>query len=453
MKTKKKYNKKNKNKTIKNKILTEVFFNKKPELVNVNGIYLLLLQNNSNKSTKIQCSMFGGNYLENEKNCGIAHLLEHLLMSASKHCGKELCETYLKKYGIKSNASTHDMYTNYWVFGLKEYTQKMLDFITSIILDPKITKKILEREKNAVKHELESLLNDPDTKFYNEIYKNFYKPKPYKNSVDYKKQIKLLKNIDMNMINSYLNKTRLKNCFMFTISGNFNKKVIVDYFNKLKISHSDNICKLDKIKNISECYTLNKKTLYVRDEKATSTKIVISYPIDIKIGNKYGLYLPFLNNLLTGGLNSILLKRLRLELNLVYGIRSTHETNLCGTVVNIETSTDNNNVKKVIKEIFRLINYYIKEVIPKRSIEEQKINYRLNLTKMCKNNPSTLSVFYKHQYFWQLHKKNRKIYTFSEVENNILALNSQKLKKLMKMIFDPSKCLVAYMGKKKFSNI
>ena len=88
-------------------------------------------------------------------------------------------------------------------------------------------------------------------------------------------------------------------------------------------------------------------------------------------------------------------------------------------------------------------------MIPKIEIKREKIKYKLNLTKMCKTDPTALSVFYKHQFFWQLHKKNKKIYTFYDVEKNILSLTQDKLKELMKKIFDRSKCMVAYSGKKK----
>ena len=442
MKSKK--NKVKKNNTIKNKLLDKL-----PELININGIYLLLLQQNKSESIKMQCTIFGGNYLEDKNNYGIAHLLEHLLMSSSQYCKKEICDIYLSKYGIKSNASTHDMYTNYWVMGLPEYEKILLNFITSIILYPKITQKILDREKEAVKHELEGILNDPNSDFINQIYKRFYKPQSYKHAVDYKKQLKLLNKINMKDINNYLMLTRVKKCLMFTITGKFNRDNIINAFKKLNIPNSDNKCKFNLVKNLSQCFTFSNKILYVKNSKTTSTNIIISYPIDIKIGNKYGLYLTFLKNILSNGLSSILLKKLRLEMNLVYGVSIEYTTNLCGTILQIQTSTDNNNVKIVIDEIFRLIDYYIKQTIPKFKIEREKINYKLYLLNLCKTSPTVASVFYKYQYFWQLHKKNKKIYTFSQVAKNVMDLDQKKIKILMEKVFDKSKCLIAYTGKKK----
>ena len=88
-------------------------------------------------------------------------------------------------------------------------------------------------------------------------------------------------------------------------------------------------------------------------------------------------------------------------------------------------------------------------MVPKYKIEREKLSYKLYLINLCKTDPRTASVFYKHQYFWQLHKQNRKIYTFSDVVKNIMNLDQKKLKALMEKIFDKSKCLIAYSGKKK----
>ena len=38
-----------------------------------------------------------------------------------------------------------------------------------------------------------------------------------------------------------------------------------------------------------------------------------------------------------------------------------------------------------------------------------------------------------------------------DIEKNILSLNQKTLKDLMKTIFDKSKCMIAYSGKKKYS--
>ena len=153
-------------------------------------------------------------------------------------------------------------------------------------------------------------------------------------------------------------------------------------------------------------------------------------------------------SIISGGLNSIFLKRLRGELNLVYGINITSHTNVCGTTILITTSTTSENAPKVIQEIFKLIKTYTKKNISKELIKSNKIKYKLNLDKLCFNNPETVSNFYNYQYFWQLSNKVKKIFTIAETIKIIENINQEKINKLIKRVFDNTKCTVVYGGKK-----
>lgn len=445
MKSKKIY----KNNKISVKNNTKKINNKnKPKLVKVNGSNLLLIPLKNCNSVKMECTIFGGNFLENKKLCGIAHLLEHIIISASKHCGKEKCDTFLDKYGILSNASTRDMYTNYWVKGLTEYSDILLNYITSIIYSPKITKKLLDDEKNAVINELESIIDNPKWKLMNALYKEFFKPFGYKNSANYKLQLDTLKNLTLSKIKNYFDKTRINECLLFTICGNFDRNKVIEHFKKQNKICNKEECVMNKITNISECYNLTKKVIFIKNPEAKNTTIYIAYPTDIKKHNKESIYLNFLWSIISGGLNSIFLKRLRLELNLVYNINIESHTNLCGTIILITTSTTNNNALKVVKEIFKLIDTYKNKNISKTLIKNNKIKHRLQLDSLCFTNPSTVSNFYNKQYFWQIHNKKKQIFTLDKTIKILNNIGQKELKIIMNKIFNNNKCIVTYGGKK-----
>ena len=81
------------------------------------------------------------------------------------------------------------------------------------------------------------------------------------------------------------------------------------------------------------------------------------------------------------------------------------ETNLCGSVLYINTSTEDKNVKRVLYEIFNLIRFYLINPVPQNKIKNEKLKYKLALNQFCTTNPGAVSVFYTHQYFWQMNKK------------------------------------------------
>ena len=101
-KTKKMVKKPGKKTSKKGNINTISFFKKPPDVVIINGYKFLLLPVKKG-SLMVTCKVFGGTALENKKNSGISHLLEHVITRAWKKCCKTGCIKYTEKYGTFSN--------------------------------------------------------------------------------------------------------------------------------------------------------------------------------------------------------------------------------------------------------------------------------------------------------------------------------------------------------------
>ena len=124
----------------------------------------------------------------------------------------------------------------------------------------------------------------------------------------------------------------------------------------------------------------------------------------------------------------------------------TTDTDLCGSSLFITTSTRDKDVKKVIYEIFLLIHFYINNPIPYDKINNEKLKYKLMLNQLCITNPEVVSDFYTHQYFWQLNKKIRKIWTLRDISKNIENVSLSTIKALMKKTFNTNNCIIGYIG-------
>ncbi|NQX99371.1 MAG: insulinase family protein, partial [Flavobacteriales bacterium] len=90
---------------------------------------------------------------------------------------------------------------------------------------------------------------------------------------------------------------------------------------------------------------------------------------------------------------SILLKRLRLDLNLVYSLSISINTDDCGTTLSISTETIDKNAKKVISEIFRLIKKYKKTLLTKEKIENTKRTWIMSINNICLTKPQEVSEY------------------------------------------------------------
>ena len=109
----------------------------------LNGYTLILIPNN-NKTIHITACIKSGTMNETKENSGIHHLIEHILTEAWKPCGKQTCSSYWEKKGVNMNANTHVSYVNFYVNGLKEDIQIMLNYMFDIIISPFLKALVLE---------------------------------------------------------------------------------------------------------------------------------------------------------------------------------------------------------------------------------------------------------------------------------------------------------------------
>ena len=64
-------------------------------------------------------------------------------MDSWDKCKQNSCSFFWEKYGTFSNAFTGDTYLNFWKQGLSNNANLIIDYITSIIIDPYFSKEIV----------------------------------------------------------------------------------------------------------------------------------------------------------------------------------------------------------------------------------------------------------------------------------------------------------------------
>ena len=305
MKTKKKKN--NNNKT--RKSVTNIYFYKTPpKTTTINGFKFIFLPVKCG-TFQIECKVFGGNYLENPDNLGISHLLEHMITEAWKKCYKTGCVEYMEKYGIINNAYTTNISTGYWIKGLSQYQNFMIEYMLSTILEPHITAKNMKDEIEAVRNEITQKINDPNYKLLNYTSNILYNNFGLKNSINFTKQLKNLKNFTIEQLREFTHTIISQKRIMFFISGFYNKDKTITIINNIfkKIPYN-NFFDIRANIDFNLCYNVEKSIHFVENKKNRNSTIIISFPLPIYQGDKILLYLPLITKIMGSGLNSLLLK-------------------------------------------------------------------------------------------------------------------------------------------------
>ena len=138
-------------------------------------------------------------------------------------CGTKGCLlTIGRKRGVLTNASTRQTNTQYYMHGLSEYTDEMVDYITSIYtsyyfsIEPK-------KEKKAVHNELLMHQTYPANPLYNLMNSMLFRPNGLMIQDDTKLQIKNLKNITVEHLKRWFHRFYGAKNIVFVISSDFSK--------------------------------------------------------------------------------------------------------------------------------------------------------------------------------------------------------------------------------------
>jgi len=438
---------KRKNKTLKNTVEQISFYKKAPDIITINGYKLLILPRKTNISL-VECVLLGGFYFESKENTGISHLLEHILTASWKKCKLSKCSVFWEKYGVETNASTDVSTNRYWIKGLSTFFDKMLEYIVEITLNPRFDESIIKKEKKAVENELNQYFNKPSWKLEDTVSKNLYTVTGMRYSDDVEEQLKVLYLLTKKKLIEHFNNFYTKKNMLFIISTGIDRQVVLKNFDNL----TKHVKKNEKHKFVIKkqlCFQNKKRVVYVKEQTAKNTDIEIFFPLDIYINNEDYPYLNIVSSIVAGDLTSLLLSVLRGKLKLVYGVKCYTNTNMCGTVVSIIVSTLDNNVNKVVEKIFEICKIYSKKLISTNKLLQAKRKFKMRIYQKNLNSVESVRNFYAIQYLYQLNDKNKKIYTLKEKIKKINGLTKEKVRSIIKKIFDTKNCLIVYQGKKK----
>lgn len=145
-----------------------------------NGIEVHYILENTNV-TYVQLDVgFGSYYLTYERNGkfiqtipGIAHFLEHKMFAMEEGDAFK----YLSSIGVSANAMTTYRQTSYTLNGTSRVLEA-IRYLLKVISTPYFTTENIESEKKIIIEEISMYDNDPDTKIYQDLYKNMLHQHP-----------------------------------------------------------------------------------------------------------------------------------------------------------------------------------------------------------------------------------------------------------------------------------
>ena len=411
----------------------------KPIKYNI-GAYKIYILNMPSKNVYVGGFIENGAINESKKNCGINHLLEHVLINAWDTCNSQSCFTYWDKRPVYLNASANTTYVDYFINGLQKEMKDMVEYIFDIITNPVISEKNVNTEKKIVKNELYKIINHPTTPMVHKMNEVLYNKPGIINSTNYELQVNNLQTISTKDIVNYYNKIYTAEKTSFYVSGNFTNhqtREIIDMFRNI-ITDDDYVKNVKNVKNVNnlpiyynDVFTYNGKIVHHKNTSAKNTDFCLAIPLT-KNYIKYSNYRTSLK-LLKTIMNIHLFNLLRTQLQLIYGIHVSFNVCYYGVEIVIQGSCIDENIKPVLSELMKWLTN-----VPTMKVTldelEQSIGKRLLKINDNKITPYSLCKYYEKQIHLHGAKKNVRLLNREDELDAIKKTTLLDLKNMQKCI-------------------
>lgn len=408
-----------------------------------NGLRLLTIKNKDNDIIILNIKINLGWDLETKDNLEVAHFFEHLFcgFTSSKYNDSKKNRREMSLKSIEVDAETSSKYILFSLEFKKKYCDYVFDMLIHSLLDFKVDTNIFKQEKNAVIEELNDLIKDSDYNFNKKIDAIIFKD--HGRGYSQEERLQNTKKMTEEMILKYFKKYFNSNNIIIGIHGNLEKKLL----DKFKVQ-LNKIKKGELIKYKSFKLNFDIPIIYYKKNSNVSN-LKILFKVNSNIFHECNYIINTLIYILVNDqFNSLIMDKLRTEEGLVYYCycnNNLDEIDNNISYISINTLCRTNNILKVIKYIFEILNHVKNNLINKNLLNSYKENNKMSYLKLLANhNPNELLKCYLNYYLW-----NKKIISISNDYKNYNYVTLHQLKSISNKIFNKNNMVICYDGRKK----
>lgn len=381
----------------------------------IHGYKVIVVPSPVNTVT-VRVSVGAGFFHETEQTLGINHLLEHCIVNSWKPCDSE-CTFYWDKQGCVLNASTDTTVVDFFIKGLPDLTERMIQYMVDISLRPVFSDKVIRNEKKAVISELKMSMNAPDYTLLNTFHQAFYVPVGIRSLFDVPLQLKNLTTLTSAKLHETHQQLYTASNMTFVVYGEVSVSHIASLFAR-SLPHATSQSIPPMI-----CYSYTPSFLHVSKKSAT-VMTMLGFPM-----KRQYLY----PEMVEKWLNVLLFNELRTRHKLVYGIKSDVSTTHCSTSLIIRFECLPHVFVSVLRLLFRTLQQYTVSVDTsvlqgvRRSLKYQYLtNYPYD-------------VYYSSHLYHP-----RPLYTKSQLIQQIKSFTSNQFILFMKEVLHFQHCTLVY---------
>lgn len=376
-------------------------------------LFLTPLKRNA---TAIQLSFDVGSFLEDKKQAGISHFIEHLIFDGSKrYPTAQKIAQIIEKFGGKINGFTSVNETTFWIYVPKSALDKTANLLFDIVFNPiaLFDNKEIEKEKKIILEEISLGKDDPDW-YITELSMKTLNPN-HIISTPVIGNKETVQNMQKKDLENWWRKHYLPKKLRISIAGYIPKNIKKDLAQHLpkKQLVSKNNWPIYQSPNI-----LRIKNFF---KKIDQVKLRMNFENLTKLTPKTLIMAELIEYILGGGMSSVLFEELRTKKGLCYSIWAKAEQLTDFSLFTIGGGFNAQKIEEATQKIIEIIIKIKNTGFTKKQFEEAKQSYLGSLEMKCDDTADLA--------FWPLFDKRHFGRTIS-FEENIKILREISQKKL-----------------------
>ncbi len=396
-------------------------------------------------SVTVMSLIEAGSKYENKQNNGISHFLEHMCFKGTnkRPSAGDIAKEF-DALGAQNNAFTSQEVTGYWGKAHPKHTEKMLDLIADMYLNPTFPEKDLEIEKGVIVEEINMYEDLPQIMVHEVFDGLLYGDQPAGWSVAGTREN--VRGFTRKDFVNYRKQHYVAKATTIVVAGDVDAN---DIFKKVaKAFREIPIGKKTTKKKVVEKQT--GPSVGLKFKETDQTHLVLGF----RAFDLYDKRMPILNVLsamLGKGMSSRLFQKMRDQLGICYYVKAgVNDLTDHGSFI-VSAGVDSSRVEEGIKGILEEFVRIRDEKVSEAELRKTK-DYLLGNLYLGLESSDSLANFYGAQEIFKQKIKNPK-----DVEKEIEKITANDIAKVAKEIIQNKKLNLAIVGKYKdesrFKNI
>lgn len=367
---------------------------------------------------------------ESLKDCGITHLIEHMLFKGtSRKSALEIVKMMESLGGAFDAYTTKENLIIITKF-LSEHIALVFELIAEILLESKIDSNDLKKEKSVVLEEIKSSNDDPGDSVFELFFRTLLPDHPLGRPIA--GTLESVKQLDAAHAKRHY-KQLMNREIVIALSGNYDYEKIVKLA-KQRFA----IDKVSQVKRNTPTYHLGQ--IATQSRKEVSQVHFVFGTRGVEYADPQHYQLSIMNTALGGGMSSRLFQGLRENDGLVYHVQSFIDFYCDCGVSGFYFICDKKNIPKVVrrlKKIFRDIN---QNGFGKEEIDLAKTYLSGNLLLSLESSTSRMLRLAREAVY------SREIASIDDVVARINSVNEKQINSITHNYFDPKQYTVTAVG-------